>query len=177
MGKFTLRTWRYRCYTCILAVFVSSLLGCAQPPPPKKTMKQSQIETNFASGINASVDFVADETRTFIVLDLTNTKKKMIDVWINQTYSSEGTEVKRRSRVYKGDVLALSKTVRTSRLEPGLTEIIIFEVFDTKGKVIFKTSPIFNKLQGGVNDEKAYRNNGSRSSRSEFQYGVRRSVR
>lgn len=122
---------RYILVMCIL------LAGCAQPPTSDHLQ---QHHTDFRSGINVVTDYITNDERTFLIIEVDNREAKSIDVWMEQIHKAEGRESISRSRFYTGNQKTLSQTFRLQKVGPGISEMVAFEVFDLHtGKSLFKT--------------------------------------
>lgn len=132
------------------AILVLLLLsGCQQQSKAQKT-HLSQIENDFASGVNVVLDYVSDGDRTFIIVDVDNRQGKFVDLWLVQQSATIGQKTMSSRRFYTGNSTLTQKTFRVQMSEPGITETIYVEVFDGKGLLLFETQPISNTQQGGV---------------------------
>lgn len=121
----------------IIAVFVLS--SCAVP---QQGQYSSNMMTDFASGVTASVDYVKGDDRTFITLDVDNPKGLGVDIWISQTYRTDDAEtIKKRSLVKTSDKL-VHQVIKAAKVDDSITEVIVFDIYDSKGEVLFSTEPI-----------------------------------
>lgn len=109
----------------------------------------SQIQNDFASGVNVVLDYVSDGSRTFIIVDVDNRKGKFIDLWFVQNNKTIGQKTMSSRRFYTGNSTLTQKTFRVPISDSGVTETIYVEVFDKSGALLFKTEPITNSPNGG----------------------------
>lgn len=126
----------------LIAVMILSV-GCAQQPI-SSIDQTTQIKNDFATGLGVMVDYVTDGERTFIILDVDNPNRKSLEIWFNQTYAGIGAETIRKRRLITSSNSQIQQTIRASKLEEGVKEIIVFEILDTKGNVLIKSEPIEN---------------------------------
>lgn len=130
----------------LVALAVLLLGGCAGHKPTNlvEIHKLTVIQSDFATGINAGVDYVTDKEDTIVTLNVENGRMFNLDIWINQAYSTDGLETIYRRRLIQTDKILTRREIRTAKLEKGVIESIKFELFDNKtGKVLFVTKPIY----------------------------------
>jgi len=129
----------------VMGVVALSMVACA-PIPQDTTKELSTTTSDFGTGINAAVDYITDGDRTFVIIDLDNPNGRLVEVWLSQTYKSVGAESIRKRRIVTTNSRTQRQTIRASKLERGVIEIIQFEIFDSKGNSLFKTEPIENDM-------------------------------
>lgn len=140
---------KFRTNGTFLAVLAVLLLlgGCAtQGPRGSIEIKQlAVVQSDFATGINAGVEYVSDKKETFVTLNVENGRMFDLDIWINQSYSTDGQETIYRRRLVRTSEVITRRKIRTAKLEEGVIERIKFELFDDNTrKVLFVTKPIYS---------------------------------
>lgn len=128
------------------------LFGCQHNTMDTMTHIQDN-KYDFATGVNAVVDYVSDGERTFVILNITNPKRTGLDIWLDQTYLSMGAETSRKKRLLTSSKSKIEKTIKAPVLEKGVKELIVFEIFDREGNTLFKTEPIENDYGYDNNDD------------------------
>ncbi|RKZ07817.1 hypothetical protein DRQ25_10595 [Candidatus Fermentibacteria bacterium] len=136
-----------------LLLIVVLLSGCAQQQQTVQLEVKDMVvfKSDFATGLNAGVEYVTDTEKTFITVTIENIRQLFLDIWISQAYSAEGLETIHRRRLCKTDDIFTKITIRADKLEKGVVESVKFQLYDENGKVLFVTTPIYSDDSDKIN--------------------------
>lgn len=119
------------------------LTSCA-PKTELEPVQVNHMDTRIGTGISLSVDYVADDKRTALYLIVDNKLATTIQIWMRVTNRVDFSESMMRDRVYVGNDTHTTKDFRLKKAIAGVTETIVFEVFDEQGEPVMQTEPIIN---------------------------------
>lgn len=130
-----------RLFLCLCLLMT---LSACQPANQNQQTHLSQLQNDFASGVNVVLDYVSDTRRTIVVCDVDNQQGVFIDLWLVQENSTLGQRTMSARRFYTGNSKVTQKVFRLPVGRPGITESIHVEVLDKEGQLVFSTEPITN---------------------------------
>lgn len=133
----------------LLPIIVFIVSGCAtQGPTTDESI--SQIQGDFATRLNIVVDYLASDSRTWLVVDIENPRALAIEAWLIQKNITPGQWASSGERFYTGNSKLEQRTFRLEGAKPDIIKSIHIEVFDKAGKPLMVTEPIITNSQTGV---------------------------
>ena len=125
----------------IAVVLLLTLVGCAQPPPPKKIHAQT-TKTDLATRLDVLVNYHVVDDGGIVVVDLYNPRTSVVRLWLVQKSETDGQIITAARRFNMGDSKKLQEAFRVPMAIEGVVETFYVEVFDDKGRLIMKSEPI-----------------------------------
>ena len=125
----------------LAVVLLLTLVGCAQPPPPKKYHAQT-TKTDLATRLDVLVNYHVVDDGGIVVVDLYNPRTSSVRLWLVQLSETDGQRISAARRFYIGSGKKLQEAFRVPMPIQGVVETFYVEVFDDKGRLIMKSEPI-----------------------------------